>query len=120
MTTCLECGTEIFGRPDKKFCSDLCRNAYNNKLNRADVNAIRNINYRLRKNWRILGELCADDKVKIAKEKLLSLGFDFKYHTHLRTTQKGATYFFVYDYGYLELENDYFLVVKDNKTEPKM
>ena len=31
---CLECGTVLKGRSDKKFCSDYCRNTYNNKVNR--------------------------------------------------------------------------------------
>lgn len=115
MKQCLECGTEIKGRADKKFCSDLCRNAFNNQLNRDSVNNIRNINNRLRKNWRILSELCLEDKAKVSKEKLLNEGFELKYFTHLRTTQKGSTYHFVYDYGYLELENDFFLLVKDNR-----
>ena len=34
MKTCLECGEKIVGREDKKFCSDGCRNAYNNKINK--------------------------------------------------------------------------------------
>jgi hypothetical protein len=33
---CLECGEKIVGREDKKFCSDGCRNAYNNKINKDD------------------------------------------------------------------------------------
>lgn len=28
---CLECERPVFARVDKKFCSDGCRNAYNNK-----------------------------------------------------------------------------------------
>ena len=31
---CLECGTRIIGRADKKFCNDSCRNSYNNKFNK--------------------------------------------------------------------------------------
>lgn len=31
---CPECGDKIIGRADKKFCSDACRNAYNNALNK--------------------------------------------------------------------------------------
>ena len=30
---CLECGEAFNGRIDKKFCSDYCRNTYNNKIN---------------------------------------------------------------------------------------
>ena len=42
MKTCLECGEPILGRSDKKFCSDLCRNAYNNKANSDSNNFVRN------------------------------------------------------------------------------
>ena len=28
---CLECNDVLHGRSDKKFCSDACRNTYNNK-----------------------------------------------------------------------------------------
>ena len=54
MKTCLECGEKIVGREDKKFCSDGCRNAYNNKINKDSTNFMRNINNKLRKNYRIL------------------------------------------------------------------
>jgi hypothetical protein len=46
---CLECGTKLMGRVDKKFCHDGCRNAYNNNINKDSKNLIRNINNRLRK-----------------------------------------------------------------------
>jgi len=41
---CLECNDEFIGRADKKFCSDNCRSAYNNKLNSDATNFVRNIN----------------------------------------------------------------------------
>ena len=44
------------GRIDKKFCSDACRNAYNNKQNKDQTNLMRNINNKLRKNFKILSE----------------------------------------------------------------
>ena len=122
MKACLECGEKIVGRADKKFCSDLCRNAYNNKLNSDSNNLVRNINNTLRKNRRILEEICKDDKAKVSKNTLLREGFDFTYFTSTRTTQKGATYVFVYEYGYLMLENErntepYYLIVKDKSRE---
>ena len=74
---CLECGEKIVGREDKKFCSDGCRNAYNNKINKDSTNYMRNINNKLRKNYRILSDLNAEGKSKTTKTKLLSKGFDF-------------------------------------------
>jgi hypothetical protein len=38
-------------------------------------------------------------------------GFDFRYFTNLYRTQKGNTYHFCYDYGYLLLPEDKVLIV---------
>ena len=110
---CLECGVAIKGRADKKFCSDHCRNAYNNMLNRDSKNLVRVINNRLRKNYRILdGFALKDGKTTTTKTKLLDKGFDFEFITSLYTTKKGTVYYFVYDLGYLPLENEYYMIVK--------
>ena len=94
---CLECGDKLFGRIDKKFCGDACRNAFNNKINKASKNLIRNTNNRLRKNYRILEALNPNKKTKTTREKLIEKGFDFKYFTNIYTTQTGTQYFFVYN-----------------------
>ncbi|TYC11340.1 hypothetical protein ES677_10385 [Bizionia gelidisalsuginis] len=109
---CPECGDKIVGRIDKKFCSDGCRNAYNNKMNKDGKNLIRNINNRLRKNWRILEESNPDQKTKTTKTKLIEKGFDFNYFTSIYTTKVGTVYYFVYDQGYLPLDNDFYALVK--------
>ena len=110
---CLECDVAIKGRADKKFCSDYCRNAYNNRLNRDSKNLIRVINNRLRKNYRILDSFpLKAGKTSTTKTKLMDQGFDFEYFTNRYTTKKGTTYYFVYDLGYLPLENDYYMIVK--------
>ncbi len=115
MKNCLECGEKIIGREDKKFCSDGCRNAYNNKMNKDSNNIMRNINNKLRKNYRILAELNIDGKSKTTRTKLLSKGFDFEFFTNILKTKTGNTYYFLYDQGYMLLENDmYILVRKDN------
>ena len=67
---CPECGEKIIGRTDKKFCSDGCRNTYNNRMNKDQKNLMRNINNRLRKNWRILEQLNPHQKTK--KQELSS------------------------------------------------
>lgn len=110
--SCLECQGKIVGRIDKKFCSDYCRNSFNNKVNKDNVNFIRNTNNKLRKNWRILEELNPDEKCKVSKQKLEILGFDFNLFTSIYTTKTGNTYYFCYNQGYLKLENDYFALVK--------
>lgn len=109
---CPECGKPIYGRQDKKFCSDSCRNAYNNKLNADTVNHVRNINNILRKNRRILETLNPDGKATIPKKKLQEKGFDFNYFTSIYQTKAGDEYRFCYEHGYLTIEGDRVLLVK--------
>ncbi len=109
---CPECGNKIIGRADKKFCSDACRNAHNNDLNKDSKNLVRNINNALRKNYRILETLNTTDKTKTTKNKLLQLGFSFDYFTGIYTTKTGSVYYYLYDQGYLPLDNDFYLLVK--------
>ena len=109
---CPECGEPIKGRADKKFCSDLCRNAFNNKLNSDSTNYIRNVNNILRKNRRILEELIPEETAKASKAKLIQKGFNFQYYTNTYTTKKATTYYFCYEFGYLPIENEYYFLVK--------
>lgn len=110
--SCIECGEKIVGRIDKKFCSDYCRNAFNNKINKDQNNLVRNINNRLRKNYRILEELNPTDKTRTSKSKLQAKGFSFDYFTSIYTTKTGTIYYFVYDQGYLPLEGEFYALVK--------
>ncbi|WP_422089635.1 hypothetical protein [Tenacibaculum ovolyticum] len=111
---CLECNDKVIGRIDKKFCSDYCRNSYNNKINKESKNLIRNTNNRLRKNYKILTELNTSGKTKVSRRMLFDKGFDFKFITSLYITKTNNTYFYVYDQGYLELENERYLLVKQD------
>ena len=109
---CLECGDKIVGRVDKKFCSDACRNSHNNAINKDHRNLIRNVNNRLRKNYRVLEDLNPEQKTKVSKSKLVEKGFDFNYFTSIYTTKAGTIYYFVYDQGYLPLEGEFYALVK--------
>ncbi|MDN4166084.1 hypothetical protein QWY31_11260 [Cytophagales bacterium LB-30] len=116
--TCLECGTPIKGRKDKKFCSDQCRNAHNNTLNSDVTNAMRNINNILRRNRRILMDLTPNGKAKVHRDKLVEKGFDFNYFTSNYVTKAGAIYYFCYEYGYLPLQDHFYaLVIRQEYTE---
>jgi len=109
---CLECQEPIKGRIDKKFCSDYCRNNYNNSVAKDSKNLVRNINNRLKKNYKILSELNDSGKTRVSRTKLYDKGFDFQLFTSIYQTKTGNTYFYVYDEGYLALENDWFLLIK--------
>lgn len=108
---CLECGTLLLGRVDKKFCNDQCRNNYHNKENREDSVLIRNVNVILKKNRNILKNLNPVGKIKLRKQALVSEGFNFKYFTNLYKTKDNRIYYFVYEHGYIDLGNDYFALV---------
>ena len=80
-SNCKECGKPLIGRIDKKFCNDQCRFQYNNKKKRVHESAILNINQQLRKNRTI------------------------------HRTEKGLTYYFNYDYGYMLIEDEKIVLV---------
>ncbi|OOG68570.1 DUF2116 family Zn-ribbon domain-containing protein [Algoriphagus sp. A40] len=111
---CQNCGKPIQGRMDKKFCDDSCRNTYNNQQNAIPVNLIRNINNTLKKNRNILESLIPanEELTKTTRERLMRAGFNFRFFTHTYQSKKGNSYRYCYDFGYLELEGDWFLVVK--------
>jgi hypothetical protein len=114
---CLLCSKVLKGRSDKKFCDDYCRAAYNNDLKSIANNYVRNVNNALGKNRRILEKLLHEGKAttKASRDKLIEKGFQFKYHTHLYIAKNSNTYHYCYEYGYLPLENNWFLIVKRNE-----
>lgn len=113
---CLACGKTLKGRIDKKFCDDYCRNNFNNqqKSKGSHSTYVRNINNTLLKNRKILESILplTEETAKASKDKLQRLAFNFKYITHTYTTKTGKTYFYCYDYGYLPLEHEWYLIVK--------
>ncbi|MBI3509780.1 MAG: DUF2116 family Zn-ribbon domain-containing protein [Bacteroidetes bacterium] len=108
---CLDCGGEVSGRADKKFCSDVCRNSFNNRRNGDNNNLMRNVNNILRRNRRILADLSPTGKATYLRNRIVELGFNFNYHTNIYTTRKGATYYFCYEYGILSHNNDFITIV---------
>jgi hypothetical protein len=114
--SCRACGNSLKGRVDKKFCDDYCRNNFNNRLrSRSDYSAlVRNINNALLKNRKLLESLLPADQetAKTTRAHLQLLGFHFKYFTHLYITKTGKVYHYCYDHGYIQLENDWVLVVR--------
>jgi flagellar hook-associated protein FlgK len=110
--TCPVCKSEFDGRVDKKFCCDQCRNTYNNRLNQDTVNFSRQVNRILKNNRRILFDIYQKNVRKTAKTKLISAGFNFDYLTNIYKTKTGKIYFFCYDMGYINHEEDYYTIVE--------
>lgn len=116
--TCQNCGKQITsGRRGKKFCSDYCRVDFSNQKLAKTYRSpfVRNITNALIKNRGILETALSTEKtVKANRDNLTKQGFNFTYVTNT-VTIGDRTYFYCYDYGYLPLKNDWFLVVKFNK-----
>ncbi|MGZ4061408.1 MAG: hypothetical protein ACXVP0_00485 [Bacteroidia bacterium] len=112
--TCLECGELLYGRCDKKFCDDYCRNLHNNKLNSDETNYIRKVNNSLRKNRRILQSLSSDAPNEVPRQKLADLGFNFTLYTASTGKKVGQACFFCYDYGYVPLKGNCVLIRNKN------
>src|SRR5579863_1053021 len=111
---CLYCGKVLKGRSDKRYCNDDCRNAYFNERKKDEQREIRIVDHALKKNRRILKETLGNHKIKIVEEKtLLQKGFVFKYLTHTFRNSQKALYYFVYDYGYKEIEGKGFMIVRE-------
>lgn len=108
---CLECSAPFKGRVDKKFCSDTCRIAFNNRLNSDDTSYVRSVNNILRKNRRILMSMNPTGKNKVRHDKLKARGFDFNHFTSTYKTREGSQYFYCYEHGYLPIEQDWYLLV---------
>lgn len=115
MKTCQECGTEIKGRADKKFCDDSCRNTFNNRETKDITNQMRNVNRALSKNRKILAEQNPKGKKVMAKNKLVNLGFSFNYFTEIFENKDGRRYYYVYDQGYFYIDETQVALV--HKTE---
>ena len=113
---CLACDKTLRGRVDKKFCNDYCRSNYNNlqKIKDKPDEYVKQVNNTLLKNRKILAAVLPeqDEMAKTTLDKLIQKGFVFKYHTHTYKNKKEQTYFFCYDYGYLSLSENWFLVVR--------
>ncbi|MBF0595870.1 hypothetical protein [Faecalibacter rhinopitheci] len=110
MKTCIQCGQTLFGRKDKKFCNDFCRNTYNNQLNKENVEVIRITNNRLKKNHKILKNLYDTEKSTVTYTELELLGFDLNLITSYEFNE-GVISRKVYDY-LLEQKDDKLLSLK--------
>lgn len=119
--SCQYCGKKLMGRSDKKFCDDYCRNVFNNRLKaNEDGNAsVKRIDRILKHNRKVLRQIYqkSNTAVRISRDKLLVAGLEFNYFTHQYTTRNKKTYHYCYEYGYLLLGDDVFLIVKRKEEE---
>lgn len=109
--TCLDCGESLRGRSDKKFCSDSCRNNYNNKANRETNLFVRNIHNLLRKNRRVLADLYESDVITVHRDALTVAGYNFTFFTHMVESESGNVSWYCFEYGFTEAEDGFIRIV---------
>lgn len=81
---CLECGDKIsYGRTDKKFCSDECKNRHHNHKCRSERFVKRKTISILEKNYEILEEYVKAGVDSVLLSEVLILGFNPAYLTSL-------------------------------------
>jgi len=115
MRYCQSCSQVLYGRLDKKFCDEGCRNNFNNQQNSIQNKEIRIINRVLKRNRVILLAILSLGKkpTVVGKEYLLLEGFNFRYMTHQGVGSDGQLYPFCYDVGLVSLKNREYQIVHE-------
>ena len=114
------CGMELFGRSDKKYCNDQCRNRANAKRRKKEFweedKHIYEITRDLRRNRSIMkstGAFLNQTKI-VTRGWMLDKGYNFEYYTNILQTKKG-NYYFCYEFGHMALEDGKLLVVMTDR-----
>lgn len=103
--TCLECGDKIvYGRSDRKFCCDVCKNRYHNRISRTIKEYKSMVNTALERNYGILESLKKMNFRRIPVREMQELGFRVEFFTSFRKGGVKDAYM-CYDLQYF-VEND--------------
>ncbi len=114
---CLYCKQPVFGRSDKKFCDDGCRNRFHAQAQRkrqwSEPSFIGKINRTLMRNRKLMAQSIPrhQKNVVVLRTTLEEKGFNFKYFTSILQTQNGA-YHYCYEFGWLTIAPNKVLIVR--------
>lgn len=111
---CKICKKVIYGRSDKIYCSDYCKNYYHKHLRYAAKKAAIEINEFLQRNYSILLEILGKNKsqTKVYRNILENKKFRFNYHTHIYVNSRNKTFHYVYDLAWMVFSDDEVLIVR--------
>lgn len=109
---CPVCLAPVFGRPDKVFCSEKCKNTYHYR-SKYWKNGIKNrMMSSLDLNYKILEALVASGATSAKKEKLQAMGFDFSVCTSSKKGRCGHTLNCCFDMQYAQTASKIFNLKK--------
>ena len=98
---CLECGEEItYGRPDRKFCSDSCKNRYHNSRTYSTRAVRLRVLNALDRNYNILDSLCKQGVRSISLGDLAQMGYNMEYVTSHHKVAGGHNEYRCFDIKY--------------------
>lgn len=103
------------GRSDKKYCSDACKNGHHNELRNPKDDIVRDIDLILHRNRAILQMLMQNAKSsKITIDRLIleQAGFNFDKHTGIYRNSQQKTYYYLYDYAWMEFSLEKVMIVR--------
>lgn len=102
---CPECGGEITGRTDKRFCCEACRNRFNNRKGYSRRRFRDRIESALEKNYSILLSLLEEGISNKQIPELEALGFCPEYVTGFRQIRGKSVERYCFDVCYLQSDN---------------
>lgn len=98
-TRCLQCGAPIHGRPDKKFCDAVCRNAYHNREAGTQRRYRNFVLESMEVNYAILKETLSEGRRGIALDEAAGRGFNPDVITGFNRKYRKIDYY-VFDIAY--------------------
>lgn len=105
---CLECGNNIkYGRSDKKFCCEGCKNKFNNRRKSVMIRLQSRVIHSLDKNYQILDKLLRSGADSVMLPDALQWGFNPEYMTSC-TRSRMRTIYRCYDIKYCKSDTRLF------------
>lgn len=114
---CKNCRAVLFGRADKKFCNDSCRNAWNNRTRNRAASAVCLVNNILKRNRNLLNDALPNgaSTTRIRKVQLDAKGFNPGFFTGASKRKNGTLFFLCYEFGY-SVTKECYNVVKRSRA----
>ncbi|MBO4817039.1 MAG: hypothetical protein J5498_01970 [Bacteroidales bacterium] len=92
-SVCMECGDPIlYGRVDRKFCCERCKNRWHNRQNATSYNIRRRVRSILGRNYRILENMVDSHVPEADTAELIARGFNPAYATSFRKVRRHFEY----------------------------
>lgn len=114
--TCKHCDKEFKpSRFDKKYCSEKCKNTYNNRNKSKAYHITKPINDILWSNRNILRSFYREQLVHI--NQLKRAGFDYNYTTHQYKSDENIKVTFCYDFGIQKINSNTLKIIYHEKIQ---